>query len=278
MSVSESLDASELGIDRPTESGVLPHWDKKWSKQALLARWTELGGPFSRAVAHSYRQVPISEDDLLFHPEWIRQCCDEHYVLPRTYDPKEKLTFLENRVITLGRLRRFGGNDIAAGESKDSAYTVVAVIGIDQKTKHRWLLHVTRRRGLSMGEQFNLLSGVYDEWEWENCGVESNGIQIGIERHYEKEGIIPTAPIHTGAKQKTDEEIGIPSMASQFQAKLWHIPWGDDYSRERMKPVVDELKSYPMGKFSDIVMALYFAECMWQMAPKGGVQCGAVGY
>jgi hypothetical protein len=269
------IEEEVIGLDEPMSDGVtvgdsmlitptrivrIPLWEARWPRERLLEYWETLG---SSAVAHGYTQLPVDESTLIFKAKWIDDALDTSYVIP------DEITTTS----PFSRMRRFGGLDIAVGDKEgSSAFWVMAVIAVDPRTNHRYLISLERHRGLSLLQQFDIVGQVYRTHKFEVCGVESNNIQGAIESHLRVQGIAPTRAIHTGALQKSDEQVGIPSMAVEWEQGKWHIPWGDARSRRIMEPLVAEFKTYPTAKFFDTVMACYFAREMYRQGPQARPQ------
>ena len=102
---------------------------------------------------------------------------------------------------------------------------------------------------------------------------EYNAQQKGIGRDVRLEKLATTAgfviePHETGAN-KRDVNYGVAAMASSFIRREILMPWGDEASRARMKPVCDQLASWrpdvPTKLLKqDAVMAMWFTWLWWE--------------
>jgi hypothetical protein len=67
-------------------------------------------------------------------------------------------------------------------------------------------------------------------------------------------------PHITTGHNKWDPQFGVESMASMFINRQISLPTQDVASRNRIRPLVEQLQAFPMGAVSDLVMAFWFAE------------------
>jgi hypothetical protein len=74
---------------------------------------------------------------------------------------------------------------------------------------------------------------------------------------------------HETGNNKWDFNYGIAAMAGSFVRHEVIIPWGDDLSRARMQPLIDELRGWrpnltPKLQRQDMVMSMWFCWLWWQ--------------
>ena len=84
--------------------------------------------------------------------------------------------------------------------------------------------------------------------------------------------MFPQTPIghNTTRWNKNDTLLGVWSLASDFEAGRIRFPHGDDESRERLAPLVDEILAYPNGNSDDVLMALWFIKANYRkLMPRG---------
>ncbi len=230
---------------------TIPLWKEKWDKQALLEKRSDMG---AREFDRGYRQRAISDEDLLFKPEWIDKCLDRNLVLPDACLPKS----------FWAGIPRDGGVDLAiASAEKQAAF--FSIMGIaTTKDWHRWLMSFFFQRGLSFGQQVAAICEYHDRFGFDIVTVESNAYQESIIHHMNEAGFrgsrVPIVGFKTGRIQKVDVELGIPGMAVEFEQGRWHIPWGDKRSKRILEPLIEELRQYPLPGFHDDgVMSMFFA-------------------
>lgn len=71
---------------------------------------------------------------------------------------------------------------------------------------------------------------------------------------------------HLTRGEKADPVLGVAAMASAFFRRQVSIPWGDEWSRKRFMPLVEQLLAWKPGArhlVQDAVMALWFAWRWW---------------
>lgn len=228
---------------------IIPLWGLKWNKEALQSKRLEMG---SREFDRGYRQRAMSEDDLLFKPEWIDRALDRTIAIP---DSIKRGDFW-------AKFPRDAGVDLAISEEQSAAF--FAIIGVcTTRDWHRWLMSVCLKKGLSFNQQAGTLLEYQDRYQFDIVNVESNAYQESLVRHFKEEGVIGRVPVRgfrTGRLQKVDVELGVPSMAVEFEQDRIHIPYGNQRTRRIVEPLVEQLKAYPTpGAHDDAVMALFFA-------------------
>lgn len=247
----------------PTRRVTIPLWEAKWNKEELEKKLADVQ---SRAFDRGYRQYPISQDELTWKPEWVERALDTSYTVQDVLDPKGPFA----------QMRRFGGVDLAiATAEKEGAFFVSTVIAMDQ-AKHFWILAQERHRGITFGAQISMVAQMHRLLNPEVWGVESNAYQLSFEQTL-REITVPVRAIHTGALQKTDLEVGVPSLSVEFEQGRWHIPWGNETSHRLMGPLVEELFSYPSpGVHTDCIMSIFFCREMYRLGPQAAPSVWAI--
>ena len=233
-------------------------WHPRWGTAELRAARADMS---ARDFDRGFRQMPISEDDLVFKTEVIEQCKDASFVAIDHVDPDG----------LYGPLTRFGGVDLAIAKIEASgAFFVYTVIGID-RNGHRWVLWIERQRGLSLLDQFGCMLDIQRRFQPLRVKVENNAYQEAMVRHVEdynrfaggEQVVIPVERYTTSALTRQDFQLGIPSLAVEFEQRRWHFPIGDSRSRRILEPLFEELAAFGIdGWRDDCVLSLFFArEC-----------------
>lgn len=160
--------------------------------------------------------------------------------------------------------RIVAGLDLAGG-GPGGGVTSAMVIGVDLRSGRRYIIENVAVQGMKAPELKEMMLGLSEqypifEWRVEKNATQSQIVQYNLEitRPLAQRGIRIT-PHVTGAN-KWDPQFGVESLAPQFTAELWSIPWGSAPSRARMQPLLEELYTFPIGAKSDRVMSLWFAE------------------
>ncbi len=65
---------------------------------------------------------------------------------------------------------------------------------------------------------------------------------------------------HKTSVNKRDAELGVWSLASDFEAGRIRFPYGDKASRETSELLISEVLAYPNGYTDDVLMALWFTK------------------
>ena len=233
----------------------IPLWEEKWDKAALEEK---LRAMTRREYDRSLRQLPISQDELLWNDDDIERALDTNLVVPTRVDD------------FWAQARRYAGVDlaIAAKESDSGSYFAVVSLAIT-RDGHRYVMNVFHEQGVSFQRQCEIVADLQTQYRYDQVKVEKNGYQDALRQVIDSDSFreqhasfrdIPVSSVWTDTRKKTDLEVGVPSMAAEFERGLWHIPYGDARSRRIMEPLVDELHSYPSpGHATDCVMAMFFA-------------------
>ncbi len=228
----------------PASGQVL--WPGSWSPERLARKKEEIG---PRAFARQYELVPLSEEEALF-PERILQVC---------LDKGKGL--MPDRVEVPEQWPRFIGVDLASSLQAKSAYTVAFVIALDPDGI-RYPLQIHRAR-LAFDQTVELIGQLWRQHHPQEIRVENNAYQDALVQHLRQR--FPGIPVvgYTTGRQKVDEKVGLPGLSAKMAAGGWVIPsGGDPHPADCPCPWcawVAELRSYPMGRYSDIVMAMWFA-------------------
>lgn len=228
-------------------------WPQAWTQEKLIAKFNEVGTyVFNRA----YRNMPISDDELMFRKDWIDRCTDPAYVWR---NPSENLEYLRSRCGN--NLRLYTGVDLAIGHTSTSAYSVIFTIAVDGN-KIRYPVEIKRGR-MSSPEVARAVLATYEQLQPDTILVENNMYQQALIDWLQELSKIPLRAYYTGA-QKKDYEIGVSSLSVEFENMQWCLP------KVKHKEECDcgfctwihELAQYPMAKLSDCVMSSWLArEC-----------------
>jgi len=226
-------------------------WPEKWDIEALDRRLKDMNNNL-RAFDQQYMLKVVTEGEQVFKIESIEAC--------------------KRRDIWIGEelnknWPRYIGVDIAGSEGKGN-YTVVFVIAVDDKGR-RWVVDITRQR-IRVADIAKLVYDKYIQHLPEVVMVENNSLQqVVIDQLTEINCSVPVQGHYTGAK-KHNLSMGVPSLATQIDNGSWVIPFAGDHDDMLHEcPIcawIDEMVAYPVGEFSDTVMAMWFAD----IAARGG--------
>ena len=188
-------------------------WPQVWTQEKLIAKFNEVGTyVFNRA----YRNMPVSDDELMFRKDWIDRCTDPAYIWR---NPSENLEYLRNRCGN--NLRLYTGVDLAIGHTASAAYSVIFTIAVDGN-KIRYPVEIKRGR-MNSPEVARAILATYEQLQPDTVLVENNMYQQALIDWLQELSKIPLKPYYTGA-QKKDYEIGVSSLSVEFENMQWCLP------------------------------------------------------
>lgn len=223
-------------------------WQERWSYETLMDLKADSG---SVAFNKSYMNIAISDEDAVFKRDWIDAAKTRGMY-------RSLIPAFDYATWDLGRVTITMGVDLAISKKSGSDFTAFAVVA---ETKEGlkiplWLEEdklspaETRTRIIELAERYNP----------EIIIVENNAYQESLRIDLAETTSLPIRGYTTGG-EKFDQEIGINSLAVEFENGKWVLP----YSKEdgRTIRIVDRLAEgmlqFPSGHTRDILMALWFA-------------------
>lgn len=231
----------EYNIGSP-EDAYRPLWPEMWPREALIQREREIG---KREFDRAFRNIALSDDEALV--------------------PREVLARSVRRDLTAADIPRewpkFVGVDLAIGHGDDNCFFFLIVGAVDDDGR-RWLAEARRMR-IPSPEQARQVIDVWKTWQPNVIHVENNGYQEALVQWIREMGgeAVPVKSFTTG-RNKADLKIGLPSLRVEFENGAWIIPMGDaphDGGCTCAKcELLEEIATYPIGKYSDGLMALWF--------------------
>lgn len=224
---------------------------EKWTARALKARSREIG---QREFDRGYRNRALSDDEATF-PEAVVDGMVDRNMHPHDIPADWP---------------RFGGVDLAISKQDQAAYTVFFVLAVNPKDGERVPEKIVRGK-FGSPETVDILEELHHRHNVQMWYVENNAYQEAVLQWIEykrKQGLmknpepIPLKGFMTG-KQKADPFVGLPGVATEMANGGWRLPLGDGPHRSDCTCArcvwVQELKTYPIGKNTDTVMASWFA-------------------
>jgi hypothetical protein len=153
-----------------------------------------------------------------------------------------------------------------AGAGEKAGYTAFVLMAVEIQTGMRYVVDVVNHKSMKAPQIYDQMLDWASRYRLHEFRVEVNGLQgqifqfnqqllQGLYRHGAR-----LTPHKTHRWNKSDENFGVESMAPMFVNQQVSIPWGDIASRTKFKPLCDQLLQFGMGRTSDLVMALWFAE------------------
>ena len=205
-----------------------PLWPAKWPLSALEERRREIG---SLTFAQEFQNQPMSEEELIFKPEWIRY-----------YDEAE----IRNEVLV-----RFMAADLAISQSEGADYFAVVVVGISSAGVV-YVLDSFRAR-LGVLQQAEALLAKYQQWQPMLLGVEAN--------QYQK-ALVEVVDALGQQRQVYPPTVPITNTANKVLRISRRVPLVENHTvrfRREDQVLIDELLALPRGAHEDVADA-------WDMA------------
>lgn len=228
-------------------------WPERWSFDKLMALKDEMG---SLAFNKAYQNEANSAEDAVFQQEWIHEA-KQRGKNRRLFNLSQKFDY---STWDLGEMVAANGIDLAISQKRESDNTAMFVTG---KTLEgmRIPLYVcrekmtpaqTRQRILDIHDSFSAVVRMHK--------VETNGYQESLRRDLVETTDLPITGHSTGS-EKFDLDMGINSMAVDFENGKWIIPWDKDDPNTiaMMSFFCDGLLAFPNGHTEDVVMAAWLS-------------------
>jgi len=155
-----------------------------------------------------------------------------------------------------------------AGAGEQAGYTALVLLGVNLITGERHLIDLVRAKQLKAPQLRDQLFDWADRYfgSLRELRVESNGLQSQLVQYNEEilqyltSRGVRVVPHITTKHNKWDPNFGVEAMAPMFYNRQITLPYGDVNTRNKVRQLEEELTAFPMGRTSDIVMALWFAE------------------
>ncbi len=211
-------------------------WPERWPMEALQLRRQEIG---DAAFSKRYRNRVLADEEATFPESLVDACCDESLEIPALSDLSE---------IYMG---------------VDPAIFTIMIIGIDADGV-RIPIDIFQKDLIRFPQQVEKIEEYAVRYNPRLIMVETNSYQGVLKEALEARPIglsLPLKAAFTG-KLKADENEGIPALASIVEKRKdgLRIPWKGTTEQRRFKTFVEELKTHPLGKTMDTIMAWWFCE------------------
>lgn len=226
-------------------------WEAKWSKEDLEKRRAQNRRAFDRG----FRNIAVSDKEALFKRDVISKCI-------KIIDKPQDIM----NIIKIGSFKIYIGVDLAISKSDTAAYTVIFVIAVSESGQ-RIPLDIFRDRisATDTGRKILEYKRKYnpDYIFVENVSYQES--QLEIVKLIAPDENMPIEGFMTG-KQKYDEYVGLPGLASEFENDMWEIYMHrnplegiDDSCDCNWCTWIDEMVTFPVGSHTDTIMGCWFA-------------------
>ncbi len=237
------------------ESAVL--WQDQRPIEYLLKERATVG---SRLFTREFQNEVQDADDAMFKTEWL----DSALMRGRTLGLRELPS-------AAGKLRVIQAWDLALvtdatrAEKNDSDFTV-GICWASDEAGHRYLLDITRFRGVSPHELYRRVELFFNKWRQyvTVVAVEKNNFGQLHTLNLKQRSDIPLREHQTTARSKASALTGVPRLTVLFENDKVTLPSRDKDDRDTLEPLISELQGYGVEAHDDTVLALSIAEATLQ--------------
>lgn len=234
--------------------------------------WSERYTPFQYATlryrigevawARNYMQHPEAAARMTFDEETTKAMRDESrsaIAEPRPLDDGQQVPIVIGVDPAIG-----GGNGIVSATMRPNKMEVLHCQLDYELTKYSQIIELIEENCHRFSTLQSYIAVVVVEDKAFQRGLLRDDRMIEVADRFGFR-IVP----NTTGKEKTDPNIGIPSMPLAMQRNQITIPWADEYSQEVMQPLLNHLHQWrpnvdPAKLPQDLVMALWFAYRQWR--------------
>lgn len=223
-------------------------WKERWSWDSLMQRKEQTG---SMAFNKSYQNEAMSAEDRIFNEAWLHEA-------KRKGANRTLMQTMDYSKWDLGGLTIAGGVDLAISKKDDSDFTAMAILG-QTKDGTKIPLWLSRER-LTPAETKERIIALNARYKPDIVIVESNAYQKAMTIDLADTTSVPVKAYTTGG-EKYDIEIGVNSLAIDFENGKWILPYSatDPHTREMVDYLVAGMLDFPSGHTEDLLMAVWFA-------------------
>jgi|13_taG_2_1085334.scaffolds.fasta_scaffold00382_4 phage terminase large subunit-like protein len=237
------------------ESTVL--WQDQRPIEYLLKERATVG---SRLFTREFQNEVQDADDAMFKTEWL----DAALMRGRSLGLREIPS-------AVGKLRVIQAWDLALvtdatrAEKNDSDFTV-GICWASDEAGHRYLLDITRFRGVSPSELYRRVELFFNKWRQyvTVVAVEKNNFGQLHTLNLKQRSDIPLREHQTTARSKASALTGVPRLTVLFENDKITLPSRDKDDRDTLEPLISELQGYGVEAHDDTVLALSIAEATLQ--------------
>jgi len=153
-----------------------------------------------------------------------------------------------------------------AGANEQAGYTALVLLAVDLDTGRRHLIDLVNVKQMKAPQVIAQVLEWADRYPLRELRVEVNGLQAQLYQYNTElqAGLtargVRIAPHVTHKGNKWDPQFGVEAMATLYHNQMISTPWADANSRKKFRELEQQLIQFPMGKVSDLVMAMWFAE------------------
>jgi hypothetical protein len=236
------IDLGRLYTEPAYKDNLESLWPESWPSDKLVDRLHRIG---KRAAARKYLGLKVSDTGSYFSINEVFTCKDP------------ELTISEGTQKLPVGMRIFFGLDPSTGDG--ASWCSLFVLGV--KDDEHYLLKFYRGK-YRFPEIKALLYDKFFIWHPERITVENNACQGWLRQDMSSEpkyALLPIEAHYTGNK-KWDPDEGVPYLSTLLQNRKMHIPDKMIADKVEVEPFIEELRYFPTGQSSDVLMSWYLAE------------------
>jgi hypothetical protein len=223
-------------------------WPDRWNFEALMKARSRVTPSVFEVM---YQQNPMPEERRIARTEWLYGdethvgCVDDSEVTgPRTQDPG----FIRVLSIDPSPTRKAGLVVLDAyrptWESSEFYVRVLEMVH-EPMTVHNMVDHLDRVWRTYRPQYFIFETVAAQRWFLQDKDMEQYKALMQV---------IP----HVTQHNKADANLGVESLALDFELGRIQMPYGDADSRNMTEDFFDQARTYPEGRYDDLLMALWF--------------------
>lgn len=233
------------------EKQKLTLWPRRWSWEEMMMRKSSMG---TLSFNRSYRNITANIDDSPFEESWLSAALSKGKM-------RRMIRRLDYSGWDLGEMTISIGVDLAISQKSKSDFTAMAVVG--RLKDGRKILLYAKRAKMTPAQTRRTIKELAEAFSPDIITVESNAYQASIQMDLAEETDLPIEAYNTGG-EKYDEEIGINSIAVEFENGKWILPYASDdlYTVTMVDHLVTGMREFSPGgdeHTEDLLMALWFA-------------------
>lgn len=223
-------------------------WPGRWPYSKMMELKEEVG---TNSFNKSYQNEAMGGEDAIFQYSWLERA-------KRRGNNRSLIYRLDYPSWDLGQMVVSMGVDLAISTKDGSDFCAFAVIGM-LKDGTKIPLHLSEQK-LSFGGTQKVIKDLYRRFNPGIIVVESNAYQQALVRDMQENTGLPIKGYGTGG-EKYDEEVGLNSMAVEFENDKWILPYSSQspITIDIVDKLVEGMKRFPSGHTADILMSTWFA-------------------
>ena len=220
-------------------------WPEERPFEYLMEQYNRMGHD---AFEKMYQQNPMPEGSRFVEPEWLTRCRDEDR--ESGYAARDAGDFLPIvRVVS-----------VDPSPTKDNALLVADMVAVRDMFACQ-ILDIQVWRG-NMREFVTRTDQALRLYEPDYLIIERSTVTNWLIQDPLYEDLRQRVRVleHTTGANKGDAELGILSLAADFEAGIIRTPYGDDEGREMTRLLEDQALVYGHRRPDDVLMALWFVK------------------